>query len=68
MQRDGKYRFALRLRGIQKICQLILSVPLIPDIKRFNLLERGVDEKSQRAAGLEDRAMARVLRQQKVAL
>src|SRR5437764_2895849 len=65
VQRDGEDRLSLRLGGVQKIGQLILSVPLIPDIKRFNPLERRIDEKPQGAAGLEHRAVACVLRQER---
>src|SRR5205823_6383938 len=63
--RERKQRIPGFARRLQEVGELIATIALEFEMKRFVRLERRVDEKPQRAAGLEDGAMPGVLWQQR---
>ncbi len=63
--RDGEERFESASWCPQRIVKLVTSLSLELDMKRFFLRERRIDKISKSAASLQDRAVTRVLRQER---
>ena len=60
-----KIGVAFPVLRLQVIDELVAPVAFVFDVERLLRLERRVDHEAQRAAGLEDRAVPGVLRQQR---
>src|SRR3954462_13958605 len=62
--RDRKNRVPLAARIAEEVDELVAPFALERDVKRLVGLERRIHQKAERAAGLENGTVARVLRQQ----
>jgi hypothetical protein len=60
--RERKERLPLSARTAEKVGELVLALAEKRQVIRFVRFERREHEKAERASGLEDRAVARVLR------